>query len=81
MRRNWSSLRGARGRAFTEAMHTPEEPRKPAPVVAAAVAERVCDRSGDAGSIHYWPEGATVGDWCLCGKRKRFTPFPPRGAA
>jgi hypothetical protein len=31
----------------------------------------VCDRSGDIGSHHVWRDGATVGDRCLCGKRKR----------
>jgi hypothetical protein len=42
-------------------------PRPPAPPR--------CDRSADAGSTHVWREGAQVGDWCLCGKRRRFTPF------
>jgi len=34
-------------------------------------ARDVCDRSADAGSRHVWKDGAAVGDWCLCGKRKR----------
>jgi hypothetical protein len=37
-------------------------------------APRVCDPSGDAGTTHVWPPGAQVGDWCRCGKRRRFTP-------
>ena len=37
--------------------------------------ERVCDRSGDLGSRHYWAATAKVGDWCLCGRRKRLTAF------
>lgn len=57
-------------------MNAPEEPRQPEPVARAVQSAPVCDRSGDAGSRHVWAEGATVGDWCLCGKRKRFPPFP-----
>lgn len=79
MRRNWTSLRGTMGRAFLDGMERADfDP--PAPVAVAPPepkAAPVCDRSGDAGTRHYWHEGATVGDWCLCGKRKRLTPFPP----
>ncbi len=35
-----------------------------------------CDRSGDLGTTHYWHAGAAVGDWCLCGKRRRLAPWP-----
>jgi hypothetical protein len=31
----------------------------------------VCDASADIGSRHVWRDGATVGEFCLCGKRKR----------
>jgi hypothetical protein len=50
-------------------------PLVPTPPTAAAPAPPRCDRSGDVGSTHYFREGAQVGDWCLCGKRRRFTPF------
>lgn len=70
------------GRAFVEGMErTDFDPPAPVQPVAAAPKAPVCDRSGDAGTKHYWPEGATVGDWCLCGKRKRFTPFPTKETA
>lgn len=45
----------------------------PAPPPVAPPAPR-CDRSADAGSTHLWPPDAQVGDYCLCGKRRRFTP-------
>lgn len=49
----------------------------PEPVAVAVVADAApsCDRSADAGTKHYWPDGASIGDFCLCGKRRRFTPF------
>lgn len=45
-----------------------------ADMAAVRAAAPVCDRSADVGSTHYWPDGAAVGDWCLCGKRKKFLP-------
>lgn len=32
----------------------------------------VCDVSADVGSVHVWRDGATLGEFCLCGKRKKF---------
>lgn len=59
-----------------ETTDAPLPNRQPIAVASAPV----CDHSGDAGTRHYWPEGAQVGDMCLCGKRKRFTPFPKDAA-
>ena len=38
---------------------------------------RVCDRSADVGTTHYWRDGATPGDFCLCGKRKKYDVTKP----
>ena len=81
MRRNWSSLRGTRGRAFLDGMAAPDDAPRQAPAAVATPSAPVCDRSGDVGTFHVWAEGAVVGDFCKCGKRRRFTPFPPKGAA
>jgi hypothetical protein len=81
MRRNWSSLRGPMGRAFIEGMTREDFDPTPAPARVDAPAAPTCDGSGDAGSRHVWADGSVVGDWCLCGKRKRLTPFPEDGAA
>ena len=50
-------------------------PRTPAPEpVQQALPIRlpVCDRSADVGTTHYWREGAQPGEFCLCGKRKKY---------
>ncbi len=54
-----------------EGRGVPQAEDAPAPIERA----RVCDRSGDLGSRHYWAADATVGDWCLCGRRRRLTAF------
>jgi hypothetical protein len=75
-------MRGTRGRHFLDAMAAPDEaPVQPPQVAVSTPAMPACDASADAGTKHYWPDGAVVGDWCLCGKRKRFTPFPPKVGA
>lgn len=75
MRRNYASIKGAGwSRAFEAAAKaTPDErqpfkPSEPRPPV--------CDRSGDLGSTHYWPDGAQHGDRCLCRKRVKWV-FEP----
>ena len=32
----------------------------------------ICDRSADVGTRHYWRDGAQPGEFCLCGKRKKY---------
>jgi hypothetical protein len=73
MRRNWTSLKGSMGRAFTEGMErTDFDPPKPAPAAPAAQKPPKCDRSGDIGSVHIFRDGAKHGDFCLCGKRTKY---------
>jgi hypothetical protein len=64
-------MRLGMSRAFLEAMHKPDVGGQPTVELPEPVTP-TCDRSGDAGSKHVWPDGSVVGDWCLCGKRKRF---------
>jgi hypothetical protein len=71
MKRNWTSIRAGMSRAFQEGMARPDDP-KAQPVSVPEPPAPACDRSGDIGSKHIWLEGAQVGDWCLCGKRKKF---------
>jgi hypothetical protein len=82
--RGWRAMaRGAqRARA---ALNRPDLSRQtagaedtPAPAVADAstlqprLVRDVCDRSGDIGSHHVWADGSTVGEFCVCSKRKKF---------
>jgi hypothetical protein len=74
-RERQAALAASRRAQLSRALDTEAAPSVPTPPTAAAPAPPRCDRSGDVGSTHYFREGAVVGDWCLCGKRRRFTPF------
>jgi len=64
-----------RRRYYPPGSEDPEPPR-PRPAPRSPEVPPRCDRSADIGTTHYWPAGAAVGDWCLCGKRRRFAPWP-----